>query len=58
MLNAAIEMNRHYPGVHKYKTLAQQQLHLLHDATMTMNQASLYETPWDEENQKEYIQLY
>jgi len=40
--------NRHYPGVHKYKALAQQKMGNLHAALVTANQAVVYETPWEE----------
>ena len=58
MFDAAIEMNRHYPGVHKYKALAHQQKGELDLAIATMNQAALYETPWDVVNQTEWLKLY
>lgn len=58
ILDIAISMNRHYPCVHKYKAWAQEKLGRTNDALVTMNRAALYETPWDEENQKECLDLY
>lgn len=52
MLNIAIEMNRHYPEVHIYKAYSQEKLCHVDDAVITMNCATLYETPWDIMNQK------
>jgi tetratricopeptide (TPR) repeat protein len=54
----AIEMNRHFPGVYKYKALAQKKMGDLDAAILTMNQAVLYETPWDEENRQKALSLY
>ncbi len=48
---AAIEMNRHFPGVHKYIALAQKAQGDHDGARATMTRAVLYETPtWDDDN--------
>ena len=57
-LEPALEMNRSFPGVHKYKALAQKKLGKLDEAIKTMNQAVIYETPWDEDVQAENLSLY
>jgi tetratricopeptide (TPR) repeat protein len=54
----AIEMNRHFPGVYKYKALAEKAMGDLDAAIVTMNRAVLYETPWDEENRQKALSLY
>ena len=46
----AIEMNRHFPQVHKYVALALKAKGDIEAARRTMSQAVLYETPWDDEN--------
>ena len=46
----AIEMNRHFPGVHKYVALSYKAKGDLESAKKIMTQAVLYETPWDEKN--------
>ena len=46
----AIQMNRHYRGVHKYVALSYKGKGDLETAIKLMSQAVLYETPWDEEN--------
>jgi tetratricopeptide (TPR) repeat protein len=46
----AIEMNRHFPEVHKYVALSQKATGDLDAAKATMTRAVLYETPWDEKN--------
>ena len=56
--NAAIEMNRHFPGIHRLKALALEKVGRLDEAIVTMNRAVLYETPWDEENQQNVLALY
>jgi len=48
--DGAIEMNRHFPQVHKYVALSQKALGDKKGAIATAKQAVLYETPWDEEN--------
>jgi len=48
---AAIEMNRYYPGVHKYVALSQKALGESEATEQTMAEAVIYETPWDEEHQ-------
>jgi len=45
---AAVQMNRYFPGVHKYIALAQQKESGDLDAAIaTMNRAVLYEAPGD-----------
>ena len=56
--SAAIEMNRHFPQVHKYVALAQKASGDLDEARKTMARAVCYETPWDEENKREVMELY
>ena len=47
---AAIEMNRHFPQVHKYVALAQKAIGDSDAARVSMTRAVLYESPWDERN--------
>jgi len=47
---SAIEMNRHFPEVHKYVALSQKALGDIASARTTMKRAVLYETPWDDKN--------
>jgi tetratricopeptide (TPR) repeat protein len=54
----AIEMNRGFPGVYKYKALALKELGNLDAAIATMNRAVLYETPWDDGNRKIALAMY
>ena len=54
----AIEMNRHFPGVHKYVALAHKAKGELARAVETMNRAVLYETPWDEGNVEKAMKLF
>ena len=54
----AIEMNRSFPGVYKYKALAEKAMGDLDAAIVTMNQAVLYETPWDDDNRRKALALY
>ena len=46
----ALEMNRHFPGVHKYIALSEKALGKHDDARRTMMRAILYEAPWDDQN--------
>lgn len=55
---AAMDMNRHFPGVHKYMALSQKELGDIDGAIATMNRAVLYETPWDEDNKARVLKLY
>ena len=55
---AALEMNRHFQGVHKYKALSEKASGDIDAAIRTMNRAVLYETPWDEDNKAEVLKLY
>ena len=55
---AVLEMNRHFPGAHKYKALSEKAKGDIDEAIRTMNRAVLYETPWDEENKADVMQLY
>lgn len=56
--NMALEMNRHFDEVHKYKALSFRALGQLDEAIETMNRAVLYETPWKPENIKVALKLY
>lgn len=55
---AALDMNRHFPGVHKFKALSEKAQGDLDAAITTMNRAVLYETPWDEDNKAKVLKLY
>ena len=55
---AAIEMNRHFPQVHKYVALAQKENGDLEGARRTMARAVNYETPWDDENKRIVLEMY
>lgn len=55
---AAIEMNRHFPGVHKYVALAYKASGKIEQAQKMMAQAVLYETPWDPQNVAEARMLW
>ena len=48
----ALDMNRHFPGIHILLAQAQWALDEKKDAIRTMCRGVLYETPWDETNQK------
>lgn len=54
----AIEMNRHFPQVHKYVALSQKASGDLKGAVRTMGRAAMYETPWDDVNQKFVLEMY
>ncbi|CAM9889157.1 unnamed protein product, partial [Heterosigma akashiwo] len=54
----ALEINRHYPGAHKYVALAQKESGDLNAAIVTMNRAVLYETPWCEENKEKNREVF
>lgn len=54
----AIQMNRHFPQVHKYVALSQKAAGDLQGAVQTMGRAVTYETPWDEANQKIVLKMY
>jgi tetratricopeptide (TPR) repeat protein len=54
----SIAMNRHYPGGYKYTALAMKAMGDVNGAITTMRLASLYETPWDDENRAEVFALY
>ena len=55
---AAIEMNRHYDGCHKYVALSHKANGNIEKAREVMAQAVLYETPWDVENIEKARQLW
>lgn len=55
---AALEMNRHFPNVHKYRALSLKAQGDLKGAVDVMNCAALYETPWDDNHREEVLQLY
>jgi tetratricopeptide (TPR) repeat protein len=52
MAQMALDMNRHFPGIHILLAQAQWALNEKKDAIRTMCRGVLYETPWDETNQK------
>lgn len=56
--NWAIDINRSFPGVYKYKALAEKATGDLDAAIATMNRAVLYETPWDNDNRRKALALY
>lgn len=65
--NRAIEIDRSVPGVHRFKALSLVQLAeqsldnakgLMGQAVLTMNQAVLYEVPWDAETRATNLELY
>jgi len=49
---SAIEMNRHFPEVHKYVAFSHKAKGDRAAAIVTMTRAVLYEAPWDEKNIK------
>lgn len=55
---AAIEMNRHFPGVHKYVALAYRGQGEVKQAQTVMGRAVLYETPWDPVNVAQARELW
>ena len=55
---AALAMNRHFPGIHKYLALAHKAQGNLPKAQQIMAQAVLYETPWDPNNVAEARSLW
>jgi len=56
---AAVQMNRYFPGVHKYIALAQQKESGDLDAAIaTMNRAVLYEAPWDAQHLSDTKRLF
>jgi tetratricopeptide (TPR) repeat protein len=55
---AAIEMNRYFPQVHKFVALSQKDSGDLEAAIRTMGRAVCYETPWDEANKQIVLELY
>jgi tetratricopeptide (TPR) repeat protein len=57
-INLGLKIDRHFPGIHKYKVLSQLKLGLYDDALGTASQAVIYETPWDPENQALNLALY
>ena len=60
--NMAIDMNRHYPQVHKHVILSHYEKGDVQQAQSVANRAILYETPWDEQNKRRnqamYFQLF
>lgn len=54
---AAIEMNRHFPQVHRYVALSQKASGDLDAAKASMTRAVLYECPWDDSNLKANMEL-
>lgn len=56
--SAALQMNRSFPGVHKYVALSHKAKGDSEAAKVTMARAVVYETPWDEENKAKVLKLY
>ena len=56
--DSAIEMNRQFPGVHKYVALSHKRKGNLEEAQTVMNRAVLYETPWDDSNRQQNYDLW
>lgn len=54
---AALAMNRHFPGVHKLLALPQRAMGKMQQAVASMSRAVLYEAPWDDLNKQENIAL-
>jgi len=54
----AIQMNRHFPQVHKYVALSQKANGDKEAAVQTMARAVHYETPWDDANKKNVLDIY
>ena len=54
----AIEMNRHFPQVHKYVALSQRAVGDIESAVRTMLRAVHYETPWDDSNKEKALEMY
>jgi tetratricopeptide (TPR) repeat protein len=55
---AAIQMNRHFPAVHKYVALSQKTTGDIDAARVTMARAVAYETPWDEQHKADVLRMY
>jgi tetratricopeptide (TPR) repeat protein len=58
---SALEMNRHFPGIHILKAQAQWAIGEKKEAVRTMCRGVIYETPWDDNNQEEnriYLKEY
>ena len=54
---AAMAMNRHFPGVHKLLARPQQAMGRIQLAVANMSRAVLYETPWDDLNLQKNIEF-
>lgn len=54
----AIEMNRHFPQVHKYVALSQRAIGNIELVLRIMLRAVHYESPWDDANKKEVLNMY
>jgi hypothetical protein len=55
---AAVEMNRHFPGVHKYIALSEKARGNIDEAVKIASRAVLYEAPWNEHNKVEVKKFY
>jgi hypothetical protein len=55
---AAIQMNRHFPNVHKYVALSQKAMGDINASRVSMARAVVYETPWDEEHKADVLRMY
>eukprot|EP00814_Leptocylindrus_danicus_P010834 CAMPEP_0116024312 /NCGR_PEP_ID=MMETSP0321-20121206/12231_1 /TAXON_ID=163516 /ORGANISM="Leptocylindrus danicus var. danicus, Strain B650" /LENGTH=406 /DNA_ID=CAMNT_0003495997 /DNA_START=99 /DNA_END=1319 /DNA_ORIENTATION=+ len=53
----ALQINRHFPGVHKYIALSTESIGDVEGAKKIMSRAVLYETPWDKDNVMENLKL-
>lgn len=53
----ATHMNRHFPGVHEYIAKSHKAKGKHQEAQRTMQQAVLFETPWDVENIAKQLQI-
>ena len=51
----ALDVDRHFPGVHKYIALSEERIGNIESAKKLMCRAVLYETPWDEGNVMENL---
>ena len=52
---AALSMNRHFPGVHKLLARPQQAMGMIQLAVANMSRGVIYETPWDDLNRQANI---
>jgi tetratricopeptide (TPR) repeat protein len=55
--NAAIEVDRSWPGVHKYVALSQEAMGDIEASRVTISRAVNYEAPWDEKHKKDVLAM-